>query len=101
MGGDERKLIEVPGAMPVLVRELRWFEQERGCRVVEIRVAAADFLSFCAMVTRRFEEFGEVEVRVDDEVRTGHVQLVGADLAQPEGCQRSLIAEITARHDGL
>lgn len=72
---EKVKLVVVPRGMGVLLAEMWRFEEERGCRVVEIRGRGRE----CLVVERWIAMAGRREclVRVDGEVREGHVVLVG------------------------
>jgi len=71
----EAKLLQIPRGIAAMAAEARWFEEERGCPVVEVRVRAEEFLGVC----RLMGEAGlvEIRVRVEKELRLGHVRLVG------------------------
>lgn len=73
--GLEAKLVLVPQEASVLRAEVAGFERERGVGVGEVRVGARWFVE----VRRMLRGMGlGIGVRLDAEVRTGHVVLVGA-----------------------
>lgn len=76
MAEEEAKLISMPRGMEELRIEVQRFEEERECELVGIRVRRGRFLKMCLMVSWLEQE--ELWVRLDPEVREGHVVLVGS-----------------------
>ena len=70
----EAKLIPAPQG-PAMLRAAMWrFKEERGCAVTELRVARPGFIDLCRIVGPMWPH---VPVRLDAQVRAGHVVLVG------------------------
>lgn len=64
----------MPCGVSLLRVEVRRFEAERGCGVGIIRVGVRGFMRLVRIV----EEMGlELDVEMDEDVRAGHVVLVG------------------------
>ena len=76
---EEAKLIAMPRGGEELLFEIRRFEEERGCVLTEIRVGRSGFLKLCQMA--RMLGRPAVMVQLEEEVREGHVVMVGGAAA--------------------
>lgn len=72
---DERKLLQTPAGVGSLAAAARAFEDERGCPVREVLVAREQFIPVLRLVGLAALE--SVRVRVEEQVREGHVVFVG------------------------
>jgi len=71
---QEKKLVALPAGSAGLWVEVRRFEAERGVGVGAMRVGVRGVMRLAPMV----EEMGlELDVEMDEDVREGHVVLVG------------------------
>ena len=73
----EAELITTPIGPSMLRAAIYRFEEERGCKVTELRVARPGFVELTRVTTGM-----ELPVRLDPSVRTGHVKLSAALPAQ-------------------
>lgn len=73
MTEPEAKLIAAPQGSAMLRAAMWRFEEERQCKVAELRVAKPGFVDLCRVATGL-----ALPVHLDAEVRAGHVVLVGS-----------------------